>query len=145
MPPVTCEFKIQRAGGGDLDGNIFGKVTPRVKKNGGGPKDQLFVEVEWDPTLGAAPNRLVGRFMFSKAPTASASQVDASPFRTTPAPGHQICYWDDSAQLAAGRYKFGPYIIDDSAELGKYEMTFVATDPNTNIQWSEDPEFDVDG
>ena len=156
MPPITCSFVINSADGGDLAGNMFGAVTPRVKKNlPNGPSDELFVEVAWAvpaPAAGLpappAPARLLGRFMFSKAPTALATQVDAPPFRTVPVPpaaGRQICFQEDVAPLANGIYKFGPYKVDANASLGRYEMTFVAEDQTTNKQWSEDPEFDVDG
>jgi hypothetical protein len=150
--PLTCEFEIDNDLGGDLKGTMFGPVTGRLHKNGAvaGGVDPLFVRVSWTVNGVAAPNTLKGRLMFSMAPSAAANQTAASPLKNS---GKQLCFVEQDKNVIPGvppTYRWGPFNIDQTAQLGKYELTFVVEDittgsPSMGTQWSEDPEFDVDG
>ena len=146
MAAKECVFEIIAAGGGDLDGDMFGKTTGRMSKRQTIEDiNALRVIVLWKAD-GPAPQQLDGRFMFSAAPTASKKQIAASPFKEG---GKQLCFKQLTAdQVVNGNqisYTFDDIAVDRDAEEGKYELTFVAQDRLTGTQWSEDPEFDIEG
>jgi hypothetical protein len=121
--------------------------------NGANSMNKFNVLVIWKG--GGAPAGMTGRFMFSAAPTAP-DQSAASPFRNVTG-NKQLCYFEQSevkgvSDTATGetRYTFTELPVDQNADEGKYELTFVAESEQplgtlTGTQWSEDPEFDVDG
>jgi hypothetical protein len=146
MAAKECEFEITAAGGGDLEGNMFGKTTGRMSKRQTlEDVNALRVIVLWKAG-GTAPQNLLGRFMFSAAPTASSTQIAASPFKDDR--GKQLCYTEVTAPRDINGNQisdtFDDFPVDRDAEEGKYELTFVAQDTSTGTQWSEDPEFDIE-
>ena len=146
MAAKECVFEINAADGGDLAGNMFGKTTGRLSKRQTLEAiNALRVTVLWKAD-GEAPQELLGRFMFSAAPTAASTQIAASPFKDDQ--GKQLCYREDTAGRDINgnqiSYTFSDFRVDRDAEEGKYELTFVAQDPSSGTQWSEDPEFDIE-
>lgn len=141
MATINCVFDIISADGGDLKGDMFGPTTGRLRRG-----DSLVVKVNWKAAA-QAPNNLLGRLMISASPTASSSQVFASPFLQPN--NRQLCFSQPiPANLNGGSYTFAPLTVAadrPDTVLGKYELTFVAEDPSAQTQWSEDPEFDVEG
>ena len=153
MAVVTCTFQVDNAMGGDLSGPWFDNGSAGTSNTTGhmhkGNHDELFVVLQWN--AGSAPDFLTGHIVFSKAETASASQTAASPFKNRG--DKQLCHKAEKVHVAGGgaflpSYKWGPFPLHDGSQLGKYELTFVAEDTtpgeDKEIQWSEDPEFDVE-
>lgn len=140
MATKTCVFEIPSTDGGDLRGAMFGPTTGKVNRG-----DDLQVVVNW---LAATPppNVLLGRFMFSMAPTAASTQVFATPFLN--GANKQLCFSQPQpAQNIGGSFTFPGFPVlanRPNNVLGKYELTFVVEDPASQTQWSEDPEFDVE-
>jgi len=162
MAQVDCIFDITVPTGGDLKGSMFGPVNGSPNRTGkmdkhngnGNPPDHLVITVRW--LAGApVPQDLTGHVVFSQAPTAAASQFSASPFKKNS--GGQICHESKSDHVRSTTppsFQFGPYNLKkqgqpNESEEGKYELTFVVEDVSggagNEIQWSEDPEFDVGG
>jgi hypothetical protein len=140
MASVDCKFEITTADGGDLKGKMFGPTTGRIRRG-----DSLVVIVDWLAPA-AVPNALQAHYMFSMAP--SADQVFASPFQA--ANQRQLTYKGPvpSGPPNGSTFTFPGLTIPNTQPItvfGKYELTFVVEDPSSQTQWSEDPEFDVDG
>jgi hypothetical protein len=168
MAQVDCVFDITAPLGGDLGGPMFDDGAGNskgLKKNENSaaiPPDDLVIKVRWlAGAPNSAPGQLTGDVVFSMSQKAKPTQNAASPFKNG-SPGRQLCHQHVTVnvQNAAGAngeppfYEFGPYPLvkgthPGGSQQGSYELTFVAEQPGAaagqEIQWSQDPEFDVSG
>ena len=164
MARVDCVFDIDTPLGGDLSGPMFddgaGNRKPfRKNENSAPAADQLFVIVRWNAG-GAGPPQLIGDVVFSMSQNARPNQNAASPFKN--AIGGQLCHQRVTVNRQAGNpangnlpfYEFGSFdlvkgIHPVGSQQGSYELTFVAELPGApagqEVQWAQDPEFDVGG
>jgi hypothetical protein len=138
MATYTCAFTIPsgQGNGAKLGGSGFGN-TPTLQVN-----DVLQVTVR---LTGQGPTSLNGYMVFSPAADVP-SQTIPSPFQNN---GKFVCF--KSQMGLSGNNSGGSTLFTFSSftynggYAGHYELTFVAEDPASGTQWSEDPEFIVEG
>jgi hypothetical protein len=129
---LTCSFVLPaNPMGGRLTGG--GLPANATLQNG----DSLIVVVQ--TTGNNPPASLDGYFVFTPAP--GVTQGPPSPFLAN---NKYLCIVEaaGTADPSGKNFTF-PQFTYGGGQRGSYELTFVAQDPTSGTQWSEDPEFDT--
>src|SRR5687767_9780284 len=138
MATYTCAFSLpsEQADGATLGGSGFG-TTPTLQVN-----DVLPVTAR---VTRQGPTSLNGYMVFSPAPDVP-DQTTPSPFQSN---GKFVCFKSQMGLIgnnSGGGTTFTfSSLTYNGGYAAHYELTFVAEDPATGTQWSEDPEFIVEG
>lgn len=144
MPPpnnYTCGFVIPSGPANSNGARLNGGFPPMPHLISG---DSIQVTVQ--TTGQGGPSTLNGYMIISPAANVP-NQTNPSPFKDNNS--KFICF--TSQMGVAGTNGPGPNttftfnrLTYNGSLQGNYELTFVAEDPATGTQWSEDPEFDTD-
>ena len=141
MALYPCTFTIPsgqaNSNGAKLTGSGFGAIPTLVN----GDSIQVTVTV----TGSGGPTSLNGYMIFSPAADAP-NQSTPSPFLNG---SKFLCFKSQqgvsgNANGGTTQFSFQTFTYNGGYP-GHYELTFVAEDPASGTQWSEDPEFETGG
>lgn len=107
------------------------------------------IQIQVQTTGQGGPSTLNGYMIFSPALAAGSAQVTPSPFINA-TNNNFLCFASQTGVAGTSgpgnntTFTFNALTYNGGFQ-GSYELTFVAEDASTKMQWSEDPEFDTEG